>query len=57
MLSNMCLKQQIADEEPLKRAIAANVAERNRQAQPVKWKFTTKEARVKMQRLYSVVST
>jgi hypothetical protein len=55
VLSNMCLKQRIANEGTLKRVIAANVAERNRQPQPVKWKFTTKEARVKMHRLYPVV--
>jgi len=57
VLSNMCLNQRIANEETLKRVIAANVAERNLRAQPVKWKFTTKEARVKMHRLYPVVST
>lgn len=57
MLSNMGLKQRIANEETLKRLIAANVAERNGQVQPVKWKFTTNDARVKMQRLYPVVST
>ena len=56
VLSNMCLKQRIADEDPLKRIIAANVAERNAKAQPVKWKFTTKDARVKLQRLYPVIS-
>lgn len=56
VLSNMCLNQRIANEETLKRVIAANVAERNLRAQPVKWKFTTKEARVKMHRLYPVVS-
>jgi hypothetical protein len=53
----MCLKQRIADEDSLKRIIAANVAERNAKAQPVKWKFTTKDARVKLQRLYPVIST
>ena len=57
VLSNMCLKQRIANEETLKRVVAANVAERNLLAQPVKWKFTTKDARVKMHRLYPVVST
>lgn len=56
VLSNMCLKQRIADEETLKREVAANVAERNARAQPVKWRFTAKDARVKLQRLYPVVS-
>lgn len=57
VLSNMCLKQRIADEDSLRRIISANVAERNAKAQPVKWKFTTKDARVKLQRLYPVIST
>lgn len=57
VLSNMCLKPRIADEDSLKRIIAANVAERNAKAQPVKWKFTTRDARVKLQRLYPVIST
>jgi hypothetical protein len=57
VLANMCLSQRIADEETLKRVVAANVAERNLQAQPVKWKFTIQDARVKMRRLYPIVST
>lgn len=57
VLSNMCFKQRIADEDSLRRIISANVAERNAKAQPVKWKFTTKDARVKLQRLYPVIST
>ena len=52
VLSNMCLKQRIGKEENLKRIIAANVAQRNRLAQPVKWRFTTAHARQKLQRLY-----
>ena len=36
VLSNMCLKQRIGKEEDLKRIIGANVAGRNRLAQPVK---------------------
>lgn len=57
VLSNTCLKQRIADEDSLRRIIAANVAERNAKAQPVKWKFTTRDARVKLQRLYPVISS
>jgi len=56
VLSNMCLKQRIGDEETLKRIIAANVAERNAKAEPVKWRFTTADARNKLKRLYPVVS-
>lgn len=57
VLSNMCLKQRMGNEETLKRVIAANVAERNRRAEPVKWRFTMADARKKLRRLYPVVST
>jgi hypothetical protein len=55
VLSNMCLKQRIGNEEDLKRIIAANVAKRNRLAQPVKWRFTTADARQKLRRLYPAI--
>lgn len=57
VLSNMCLKQRMGNEETLKRVIAANVAERNRRAEPVKWRFTMADARTKLRRLYPVVLT
>jgi hypothetical protein len=56
VLSNMCLKQRLGNEETLKRVIAANVAERNRRAEPVKWRFTTNDVRTKLRRLYPIVS-
>lgn len=56
VLANMCLGKRIADEKILKMVVDANVAERNAQARPVKWKFTTNDARVKMRRLYPIVS-
>ena len=37
-----------------KHVVAANVVERNLLTQPVKWKFTTKDARVKMHRFYNL---
>lgn len=57
VLTNMCLKQRIGNEETLRRIVAANVAERNRLAVPVKWRFTTNDARTKLRRLYPIVST
>lgn len=57
VLSNMCLQQRLGNEAALKRVIAANVAQRNRRAEPVKWHFTTNDARKKLHRLYPVVST
>ncbi len=57
VLANMCLKRRIGEEATLKRIIAANVAERNGRAEPVKWRFTTTDARAKLRRLYPIVST
>ncbi len=57
VLSNMCLSQRIADEETLRREVDANVRERNTKAVPVKWKFSTQDARRKLARIYPRVST
>lgn len=57
VLSNMCLSQRIADEETLRREVEANVRERNAKAIPIKWKFSTQDARRKLARLYPRVST
>lgn len=56
VLANMCLKQRIGNEDKLKSIITANVAERNARAEPVKWRFTTTDARAKLRRLYPIVS-
>lgn len=55
VLSNMCLSQRIPDESTLRRVVEANVRERNSKAAPVKWKFTTQDARRKLARLYPLV--
>lgn len=57
VLSNMCLSQRIADEETLRCEVEANVRERNAKAIPIKWKFSTQDARRKLARLYPRVST
>jgi hypothetical protein len=57
VLSNMCLSRRIADEDTLRREIDANVCERNAKAVPVKWKFSTQDARRKLARIYPRVST
>jgi hypothetical protein len=56
VLSNMCLSQRIPDEESLRQQVATNVRERNAKAAPVKWKFSTQDARRKLARLYPWVS-
>lgn len=57
VLGNMCLQGRIGEDETLRRTVVANVAERNRQAQPVKWRFTTTDARQKLRRLYPEIQT
>ena len=56
VLSNMCLSQRIPDENTLRQQVAANVRERNAKPSPVKWRFTTQDARRKLTRLYPRVS-
>jgi hypothetical protein len=56
-LSNSCLSsKRIPDAETLQREIQANVRERNARAIPVKWHFSTQQARRKLARLYPCVS-
>jgi hypothetical protein len=57
VLSNMCLSQRIPDKETLRREVEANVQERNLKAKAVNWRFTNQDARRKLARLYSAVST
>lgn len=57
VLSKTCLDQRIPDEAMLRREVAANVAERNARAHQVQWKFTSKDARKKLQRLYPSISS
>jgi hypothetical protein len=56
VLANMFLSQRISDEHTLRLHIDANLRERNASAIPVRWKFTTQDARQKLQRLYPHVS-
>jgi len=52
VLSGQCLDQRIPDPESLKSAVAAWETERNIKATKVNWRFTTKDARIKLKRLY-----
>jgi len=52
VLSGQCLDQRIPDQESLKQVLAAWEAERNAKATKVNWHFTTKDARIKLKRLY-----
>ena len=52
VLSRQCLSRRIPDQQTLKREIQAWQNRRNNQRATVKWQFTTKDARIKLKRLY-----
>lgn len=56
VLSNMGLSQRIPDQDTLRRVVNANIQERNSNASPVRWRFTTQNARRKLARLYPCLS-
>lgn len=55
VLSTQCLDKRIADKQTLVDEIAAWQARRNKAHVKANWRFTTKEARVKLHRLYPAV--
>lgn len=52
VLSRQCLDQRIPDEATLQREVAAWEEERNTSEKKVNWRFTTQDARIKLNRLY-----
>ena len=52
VLSRECLSRRIPDQDTLKREVQAWQNRRNQQRATVKWQFTTKDARIKLKRLY-----
>ena len=52
VLSRQCLCRRIPDQETLKREVQAWQNRRNQQQATVHWRFTTKDARIKLKRLY-----
>ena len=52
ILSRQCLDRRIPDQETLKKEIAAWQGKRNALAQPMEWRFTNEDARVKLKKLY-----
>jgi hypothetical protein len=55
VLSRQCLDQRIPDETTLKQEAAAWEERRNADAAKVNWRFTTKDARIKLKRLYPAI--
>ena len=56
VLARTCLTRRVPDEQSLRRRIDANVAERNAKLQPINWRFTIRDARTKLHRLYPSIS-
>ena len=54
VLSGQCLNRRIADEDTLRREIAAWEKGRNAKSAKVTWRFTNPDARIKLKRLYPV---
>ncbi len=52
VLSRQCLSRRISDQETLKREVDAWQDERNHQETWIDWRFTTADARLKLQHLY-----
>ena len=52
VLSRSCLKQRLSGEVALRREVDALVTERNAARATINWRFTTKDARTKLHRLY-----
>lgn len=51
-MSRQCTKRRIPDIETLKRELTSWVKNRNKEEVTVKWRFKTKDARIKLKRLY-----
>ena len=56
ILSKQCLDQRIPDQPTLQREVTAWQTERNARSTPMEWRFTTKEARIKLKRLYPSIN-
>jgi len=52
VLSRQCLNRRIPDEKTLRREIAALESERNSVHAKVNWQFTSRDARIKLRRIY-----
>ena len=56
VLARACLKGRNPNEEALQKSIGVYEAERNGAAATINWRFTTKDARIKLRRLYPATS-
>jgi len=54
ILERNALSRRLPDEAALRRQVVAVETERNTQQRGIAWQFTSREARVKLERLYPV---
>jgi len=57
VLSRQCLNRRIPDQDTLRSEIAAWEVQRNQEAICVNWRFTTKDARIRLKSLYPSIQT
>lgn len=55
ILSKQCLDRRIPNQKKLKKEIFAWAKKRNSISSPMKWRFTTKDARIKLEKLYPTI--
>ena len=56
VLERQCLKQRMPDIDTLRQEVNAWVERRNAMPTPIQWRFTTADARIKLRRLYPVIT-
>ena len=56
VLARQCLDRRLPDRETLEREIAAWQGARNENTEPVRWRFTTEDARIRLAHLYPTIS-
>jgi transposase len=57
VLGKQCLNRRIPDQETFKKEVAAWQKRRNSIATPMNWRFTTKDARIKLIKLYPTIKS
>ncbi len=57
ILERNALSRRVGDEAALRRQVSAVETERNQQHRAIAWQFTSRDARVKLERLYPVKET
>ena len=55
ILSKQCLNCRIGDQRTMKKEISAWEKSRNEYSLPMKWRFTTRDARIKLAKLYPTI--